>query len=99
MVKAAALDGVVQLTGAVAGQNGDRRELRLHRANLGDADLVLPQVLQQKGLKRLISAVYLVDQQHGTGCRCLQGLQQRAADEVAVLVDLALHVSLRFFTT
>ena len=97
VVQAAALDGVVEFTRAVAGEDSDRRHIGPHRAHLGNANLVFTQVLQQKRLKRLIGAVHLVDQQHGTGHRCLQRLQQGAADEITLLVDLTLdsgHVNL-----
>jgi hypothetical protein len=93
VVQAAPLDRVVQLARAVAGEDGDRRRHGAHRADLGNADLVLAQVLQQEGLEGLVGAVHLVDQQHGAGFGRLQRLQQRAADQVAVLVDLALDWS------
>jgi hypothetical protein len=73
VVQAAALDGVVQVTRAVAGEDGDGRHSRAHGADLGNADLVLAQVFEQEGLKRLVGAVYLVDQQHRAGRRRAAG--------------------------
>ena len=66
-----------------------------HGADLGDAHLVFAQVLEQEGLEGLVGAVHLVDQQHGAGLGRLQRLQQRPADQVAVLVDLALDLASR----
>ena len=91
MVEAAAFDRVVEFARAVAGQDSHRFELRADGANLGHADLVFAQVFQQKGLKGLIGAVYLVNQEHRAGRGRLQGLEQGAANQVALLVDLALH--------
>jgi hypothetical protein len=51
-----------------------------------------PRYSSRKGLKRLVGAVHFVDQQHRAGLGRLQGLQQRAADQVAGLIDLALHL-------
>ena len=92
VVEAAALDRVVQLTGAVAGEYGHRAHLGPQRAEFGNTDLVLAQVLQQKGLKGLVGPVHLVDQQHGARRRGLQCLQQWPADQVARLVHLALYL-------
>ncbi len=66
------------------------RGFGLDGAELGNGDLVFAQVLQQEGLERLVGPVDLVDQQHRAGRWRLQRLQQRAADQVARLVDLAL---------
>ena len=92
MVQAAALDGIVQLAGAVAGQNRHRWAYSFDGADFRNADLVFTQVLEQKGFKWLVCAVNFVNQQHRAGCRRLQGLQQRAANQIAVLVDLSLNV-------
>ena len=93
MVQTAALDGIVQLTGAVAGQNRHGCLNSFDSANFWNADLILAQIFEQKRFKRLVSAVNLVNQQDRAWCGCLQCLQQRAANQVAVLVDLTLHVS------
>ena len=92
MIQAAPLDGIVQLARPVAGKNGYRRHFRAHGSNFRNADLVFPQILQQKRLERLIGPVHLVDQQHCAGRRGLQCLQQRPAYQVAVLIDLAFNV-------
>ena len=91
VVQAAALDRVIEFAGAVAGEDGHRLELRADGADLRHAHLVFTQVFEQKGLKRLVSAVHLVNQEHGARRRGLQGFKQGAADQVALLVDLALH--------
>ena len=91
VVQAAALHSVVQVTRAVAGEDGDGRHSRLHGADLGNADLVLTQVFEQEGLKRFVGAVYLVNEQHRPRCRRAQGLQKRTGNEVAVLVHLPLR--------
>ena len=73
-------------------QDGHGGHVSAHRANFRDADLVLAQVLEQKGLEGLVSAVHLVNQQHRTGRRRLQRLQKRPSYQVAVLVHLALDI-------
>ena len=92
VVQAAALDRVVQLARAVAGEDGHRRDFSADGAQLRNADLVLAQVLEQKRFEGFVGAVHLVDQQHRAGGRRLQRLQERAANQVAALVDLALNV-------
>jgi hypothetical protein len=81
VVQAAALDGVVQLARAVAGEQRHRRHRRAHGAQLGDADLVLAQVFEQEGLEGLVGAVHLVDQQQRAGRRrrsaCSSGRRTR----------------------
>ena len=62
VVKAAALDRVIELAGAVAGENSDRLEGSADGADFGNTDLVFTQVLQQKGLKRFVGAVDLIDE-------------------------------------
>ena len=51
----------------------------LHRAELGDGDLVLGQHLEQEGLEGLVGAVELVDQQHRRPRAGVERLQQRRA--------------------
>ena len=92
VVQAAAAHGIMQIARAVAGQNRHWRDLRLHHAQLRNADLVFAQVFKQESFKRLIGPVHLVDQQHGAGLRRLQCLQQGAAHQIALLIDLALHL-------
>ena len=95
VVEAAALDRVVQFARAVAGEDRHRRHHRADGAELGNADLVFAQVLEQEGLEGLVGAIDLVDQQHRAGHRRLQRLQQRAPDQVVRLVDLGFDVARR----
>jgi hypothetical protein len=89
VVQAAALHRVVDLARAVAGEDDDRRLLRLHRAQLGDGDLELAQHLQQEGLEGFVGAVEFVDQQHRRRrARGVDGLQQRALVEEAFAEQL-----------
>jgi hypothetical protein len=52
-----------------------------HGADLGNADLVLAQVFEQEGLKGLVGAVHLVNQQHAPGAgacsACSSGRRMR----------------------
>ena len=80
VVQAAALQRVVDLARAVAGDDRDRRRVGLDGAELGDRDLVLGQHLEQEGVEGLVGAVELVDQQHRRA-RLRQRLQQRALDQ------------------
>ena len=63
VVKASALDGIVELARAVAGENGHRGHVGLDSAELGDADLVLAEVFELKGLNRLVGAIDVIDEQ------------------------------------
>ena len=92
MVQAAALDSVVQLAGAVAGQNRYWRANGFDGADFRNADLIFTQILKQKCFKWFIGAVYLVNQQHTTRRWRLQSLQKRTANQIPVLVNLALNV-------
>ena len=92
MVQASALHRVVQLPRAVAGEQGHGRDDGTHRAHFRDADLVFTQVLQQERFERLVGAVHLVDQQDRAGRRRLQGLEERAANQIPFLVDLLLNL-------
>jgi hypothetical protein len=57
--------------------------------SLGDRHLEVGQDLEQVGLERLVGAVQFVDQQDRRGRRCrLQRLQQRAADQEALVEDV-----------
>ena len=85
MVEAAPLERVVDLAGAVRGDDHDRRLRGLDRAELRDGDLEIRQHLEQERLERLVAAVEFVDQQHrrAGGVR-LQRLQQRPLDQEAL---------------
>ena len=64
VVEAAALESVVQLAGAVRGEDHQRPPLGPDRPDLGDRDLEVREQLQQEGLELVVGAVDLVDQQH-----------------------------------
>ncbi len=102
MVEAASLERVVDFAGAVRGDDDDRRMGRLHRAELGDGDLVIGEHLEEKRLERLVGAVELVDQEHRRAVRIgLERLEQRPLDQEIlrehvvgepVAVDVALRL-------
>ena len=83
VVEAPALEGVVQVAGAVRREDDDGRHLRAQGADLRHGDRRLREHLEEEGLELLVGAVHLVDQQHG-GLRAgmLERLQQRPLDEV-----------------
>ena len=94
VVEAAALQRVVDLAGAVRSDYHDRRLLGADRPNLGNCHLEIGKQLQQVGLKRLVGAVELVDQQHGRALDLrLQRLQQRPFDQKPVGEDRALDLA------
>ena len=64
VVKAPALQRVVQVTGPVGGQDRDRRKGRLPGAQLRDRDGRFGQQLEQERLELVVGPVYLVDEQH-----------------------------------
>ena len=67
VVEAAPLERVVQLAGAVGGEDDDRRRRGLDRAELGDAHLPGREHLEQERLELVVGPVDLVDQQHAPG--------------------------------
>ena len=75
VVEAATLEGVVQLAGAVGGQDHQRRLLGPDRADLGDRDLEVGEQLEQERLELVVGAVDLVDEQD----RPVAGVQRRPA--------------------
>jgi hypothetical protein len=84
MIEAAPLQRVVDLAGAVGGDDDDGRLSRADRAKLGNGDLEIGQDLEQEGLEGLVGAVEFVDQQNRRAAVAgLERLQQRAADEEA----------------
>ena len=89
MVEAAALQRVVDLAGAVGGDDDDGRRGGADRAELGDRHLVVGEDLEQVGLEGLVGAVEFVDQQHrrpgGIG---IERLKERPADEEALGEDV-----------
>ena len=62
-VKAAAFQGIAELTHIVRRQNNDRWHVRLDRSDLRHRNLVVGKNLQEKRFKFLIRLVNLVDQQ------------------------------------
>ncbi len=62
LVQATALERIVHLSGAVGGDDHERRLLCADGADLGNGDLEVGQDLQQKALKLFIGAVDLVNQ-------------------------------------
>ena len=80
VVQAAPLERVVQLAGAVRGQDHARPARRRDRPDLGDRDLEVGEHLEQERLELLVGAVDLVDQQHDR-LRALDRLEQRPADQ------------------
>ena len=82
MVEAAPLERVVDLAGAVGGEDHHRDVLGADGADLGDGDLEVGEEFQQERLQLLIGAVDLVDEQDG---RPLVGgvdrLQQRPLEQ------------------
>ena len=64
MIQAAPLQRVVELAGAVGGDDDDRRHGGADRAELGNGHLKVGQQLEQKPLELLVGAIELVDEQH-----------------------------------
>ena len=87
MVDAAPAQRLVQLAGAVRGQDHDRPLVRAHRAALGDRDLEVRQELEEEGLELVVGAVDLVDQEHRL-VGLAQGLEHRPLDQELVAVDV-----------
>src|SRR5699024_1411202 len=88
VVQATTLDGVVDFTRAIGGDDDNRALLGANRANLGHGYLKIRQQFQQVGLERLVGPIELVNQQykqafHG-GFQCLQ---QGAANQKARIKD------------
>ena len=82
MIEAPTFQRIMHLSGAVGGQDHDRRLRCRNRAHLGDRDLEIAQRLQKKGLEWRIGAVQLVDQQHRRAAICrAHRFQQGAFDE------------------
>ncbi len=65
VIQASPPQSIVNLTGAVRGDDDDRRSICRDGAKFRDCELEVGQELQEECLERLISAVDLVDQQHG----------------------------------
>ena len=83
VVEAAALHRVVEVPGAVRGQDDHRRMSRPHRPDLGDRHRGVGEQLEQERLEVVVGAVDLVDQEHrGPRPGMLERAQQRSANQV-----------------
>src|SRR5258708_3921099 len=84
VIKTAALQRVVNLAGAVRGDDDDRRLRRLDGAEFGYRHLEVAENFEQISLECLVGAIEFVDQQHRrAGHLRLQRLQQRPFDQIA----------------
>jgi len=92
VVQTPALQRVVNLSGAVAGQHHDGRGRGPLGAQLGNGDLEVGEDLQEERLERLIGAIQLVDEQHRRAPRLgLERLQEWPGDEEALAEDVLLE--------
>src|SRR6516165_5082067 len=83
MIKAAALERVVDLAGAVRGNDHDRRMYGFDSPELRDRDLEVRQHLEQECLKGFIRTIELVDEENGRARSIgLERLQQRPLDQI-----------------
>src|SRR6185312_14776634 len=90
VVQAAALQRVVELAGAVRGEDDERTLLGADRlAELGDRHLEVRQELEQERLELVVGAVDLVDEQDDRAV-VLDRLEQRPAQQEAAREQLAL---------
>jgi hypothetical protein len=89
VIQAAAFQRVVDLAGAIRGDDDDRRLRRLDGAELGNCHLEVAENFQEIRLERLVGAVEFVDQQHRrAGDVRLQRLQQWTLDQKAFGEDI-----------
>ena len=80
VIQAAPLERVVDLAGAVRGDDHDRRMRGAHRAVFRDRDLEIGEDFKQESLEGLVRAIEFVDQQDGRPCGVrLQRLQRARA--------------------
>src|SRR5918994_431084 len=87
VVETTALERVVDLPGAVGGQDGHGRTFGPDGAQLGDRDGEVREDLQQECLELVVGAVHLVYEQHGRHrAAMLQRLQQRTAGKELAVV-------------
>ena len=89
VVQAAPLEGVVDVAGAVGGDDDQRRLDGPEGAELGDGHRVLRQELEEEGLELVVGAVDLVDEQDRRRAPATWSMagQQRPADEEPLAVD------------
>ena len=88
VVETAPLQRVVELAGPVGGEHHDRRGGGPDRAQLGDADLVRREHLQQERLELVVGPVDLIDQQHHRAL--LQRGEHRAGEQEPLVVQALL---------
>ena len=88
VVEAAPLERIVELAGAVGGEDDDRRDRRLDGAELGDRDLPGGEHLEQERLELVVRAVDLVDEQQGRAL--LEGGQDRPGQQEPLVVQALL---------
>jgi hypothetical protein len=89
VVEAAPFQGVVEVAGAVGGQHHHRRDVSMEGGQLGDADRVVGQDLEQEGLEFVVGPVDLVDEEDRRDVTAVvDGPQQRPADEEPLRVQL-----------
>ena len=92
MIEAAALQRIVDLAGAIGGDDDDRRLFGANGAELGDRHLVIRQDFEKEGLEGLVGAVQFVDEEDGgLSPRPAQGVEHGPADQVFFRKDIALH--------
>src|SRR5215203_3336334 len=97
VVEAAAFERVVNLSGAVGGQDGYGRTFGHNGAELGDRDGEVREDLQQERLELVVGAVHLVYEQHRRHRPpMLQRLQERTAGKELAVVEVALDTFLVF---
>jgi hypothetical protein len=82
VVEAAPLERVVDLTGAVGGQDHDRNVFGPDGSQLGHRHLEVGEELEQEGFQLLVGTVHFVDQEDGSAVvGGVDGLQQWALEE------------------
>ncbi|ANK72489.1 hypothetical protein FA04_07550 [Ensifer adhaerens] len=90
MIEAAALQCVMDLAGAIGGDDDNRRFVRPDRTKFRNCHLEIGQNFQQERLEGFICPVELVDQENGRTSRIGgNGLQNRAADQETFGEDVA----------
>ena len=87
VVEAAALERIVELSGAVRGNDYRGRLIGGDRPELGHGHGVVGEDLEQEGLELVVSAVELVDQEHGSGAGA-DCAQQRPLEQELGPVEL-----------
>ena len=92
MIQAAALKRVVDLAGAVGGDDDDRRLFGLYSSQFRNGDLKIRQHFEQECFERFVCPVEFVDQENRRSTRLAgQGLQNGTADQVLFRKDVLLN--------